>query len=210
METTCIGCVDIILTLGSEGTQLDTDRLICLSVSLSVCPSVSLSICPSLCLAVRVAFWISMWFPWLRTAHTSVCHRVKSPESQYNLFVYLSGHRWAFFNFCIYINLWCGVQRRDAYISSAVQLSLYSLCVCLYISMSSLPRQFLEVLCVDHNCAQHMRPQAMGSNPLSSRIICLSVYPSVRLSVYGSFVFFCIGFQCEVLLQEAFIPTQGS
>ena len=72
-----------------------------------------------------------------------------------------------------------------------------------YASLSSFPCRLLVIICVDRNCVQHMRLQAMGSNSLSGSIICLSICPSVRLFVQLSSrprYFFdfciCINFQC--------------
>ena len=73
------------------------------------------------------------------------------------------------------------------------------LSVCIYVSMSSCMHIFLTIIWVDRNCAQRIRPQAMGSNPLIVSIIGLSVRPSVRPSGcprdFCDF-FICIIFEC--------------
>ena len=104
---------------------------------------------------------------------------------------------------------------------SGFQLSLYdhpylclsvSLSLCLYVAISGHMHYSLEIICADHNYTQCMWPQAIGSNPLSGSIICLSVFPYICLVVRGPseiFVFILIsslGFQCH----NAFIPTAGS
>ena len=85
-----------------------------------------------------------------------------------------------------------GVQCRDAFIPSGVQISLY---VSLYIYLSCCPHRFLATNRAACNYAQSRSMQVTGSNPLSSSII----RPSVRLSGNSrAFFDFCIIiiFQC--------------
>ena len=64
---------------------------------------------------------------------------------------------------------------------------------------------------VARNCAQRMRPQGTGSNPLSGSIICPSVCPVVRPVVRGPFCDFCICILISTLggpeCRDAFIST---
>ena len=53
----------------------------------------------------------------------------------------------------------------------------------------------IKFIHADHKCAQHMRPQAMGSNPLSLSRICLYVCPSVRLRAFCDFISVCLVIQ---------------
>ena len=70
---------------------------------------------------------------------------------------------------------------------NGVQSSLYAH---LSVSLSGRPCHFLVIICMASNCVQHMRPQAMGSNPLSGSIICMSFRPSLRLVIHRPFVVF--------------------
>ena len=93
------------------------------------------------------------------------------------------------------------------YLRLSVYLSLY-----ISVSLSGHPRRFLAIIHVACNCAQRIRLQAMGSNPLSGSIICPSVRTPVHPVVRGPFsvivfVFIsCVGFQ----RRDSFIPTVGS
>ena len=84
-------------------------------------------------------------------------------------------------------------------------MSLY-----LYLSVhtSVRPCHFWAIIHVARNCAQCMRPQTTGSNPLSGSIICPSVRPVVR----GPFVVFVFVLISSVGVQRrnSFIPTLGS
>ena len=55
--------------------------------------------------------------------------------------------------------------------------------ICLSVSLSSRLRRFLYIIHTARNCAQGMRMQATGSNPLSGSII----FPSVRPVIHGPF-----------------------
>ena len=99
-----------------------------------------------------------------------------------------------------------GVQHRDSFVNTMgskgpqwcpvehICLSI-SLSLCLYVSIFGLPHCFLAIICATHNCAQRMRPQATGSNPLSGSIICPSVCPSILPWDFCGFCI-CINFHC--------------
>ena len=61
--------------------------------------------------------------------------------------------------------------------------------ICLSVSLSSRLRCFLYIIHTARNCAQGMRMQATGSNPLSGSIILPSVRP---FSCPWAFWYFCI------------------
>ena len=96
---------------------------------------------------------------------------------------------------------------------SEVQLSLYVnpsfypyVCISVFLSVRS--HHFLAIICTACNCAQPMRPQAMGSNPLSVCIICPSVRLSVRPRAFSD-SFTSINSQCgdNILLYNKCIAT---
>ena len=82
-----------------------------------------------------------------------------------------------------------------------VELICLSVCLsvspslCIYVFLSVHPRQFLEIICAAHTCAQCIRPQAIGSNPLIVSIIFPYVCPYVHPWAFCGFCMY-IKFQC--------------
>ena len=130
-----------------------------------------------------------------------------------------------FCDFGIFINFQCGspaswciyylfphwgpedlVRSNREYMSFYMYVSLY-LCVSLCLSVWSYVSIFGNNKSAARNCAVSMRPQATGSNPLSSII----KFPSIQSStcLLKCFVF-VLKFQCGVQRRDAFIPTLGS
>ena len=99
------------------------------------------------------------------------------------------------------------------------------LSVYLYVSLSSHPCRFLEIICTARNCAQRIWPQATGSDSLSGNIIFPYVRTSVRPVVREPFTIFYL-YSIVLILEmininititsvgvqhsDAFIPTLGS
>ena len=132
----------------------------------------------------------------MQASHAAEGHGVKSPEWQYNMSVRPSLHPSSrpqeFCDFVFVLISSIGVQCRDAFIPSGVQISLY---VSLYIYLSCCPHRFLATNRAACNYAQIRSMQVTGSNPLSSSII----RPSVHLYDNSrAFLDFCIIiiFQC--------------
>ena len=119
------------------------------------------------------------------------------------LSVHPSGCLWAFCKFCICTNFQCGgPASRCIYSRNRVQSSLYvhlSLCpsICISTFYSCHPHRFLVTIFAAHNCAQRIRPQAMGAHPLSCIIVCSSVHTSSCPYDFCDFCI-CIDLQCVV------------
>ena len=111
----------------------------------------------------------------------------------FRTYICLSSHPWAVCDFCICIHFQCGGQAlRFIYPHTGVQRTPvgsiqdymhFSLYFCLSVSISGFRIVFWKSKCAAYNCTQCMRPQATGSNSRSGSIICLSVCPSVHMSV---------------------------
>ena len=99
----------------------------------------------------------------------------------------------------------------QAYMSARLSVCL-SVCLslCLSVSLYNRPRRFLAIIRAACNCAQRMRPQATGSNPLSGSIICPSVRLSGRMRQFCNFGIFVLISSVGVQRHDAFTPTLGS
>ena len=80
--------------------------------------------------------------------------------------------------------------------------------VSLFLFLSSRPHHFLVIICAANNCAQHMLPQATGSNPLRGSIICLSIRLSIPLQAFCDFCIY-INFQCGGPVLQCIYPHIG-
>ena len=98
------------------------------------------------------------------------------------------------------------------YLHTEAQLRL---CVCMYVCLFICLSMFVSGnnKSVSWNCAQSMQAQAMGSNPLSGSIICLSVRPSVRFSsglLRFWYLYLIVLILCRWLQLLLLIPVWGS
>ena len=158
-----------------------------------------LFVCFSIFLYVRLFFCASVWssasnFDDNKNVTHNFTQRMRPQATDSNILsgiivypsVHTSGCPWAFCNFFICIHYLGGFQSRNSFIPTLgsegpqcgpVKLmcpSVY-LSISLYISLTGCLHRFLEIICAAHNCAQHIWPQATGSNPLNGSRICLSV-----------------------------------
>ena len=115
----------------------------------------------------------------------------------------------------------------QAYRSVCLSVCMYvSTSFHLSVSLSGRLHHFLVIICADRKFAQRMRPQDMGSNPLSGSIICppvrSSAHPFVH-QIFANFVFVFNSFNnlemititinitsVGVQRRNTFIPTLGS
>ena len=84
-----------------------------------------------------------------------------------------------------------------------VTIELICLCICLVACVT-----FWWSKRVDQNCAQHMRLQVTGSNPLGDSIIFPSVLPSGRPQPFCDFGI-CINYQCGSPVSRCIYPPVG-
>ena len=175
--------ISIIPTLGSGGPQSGPVKHICLSLCL--CVSVSVGSSASL-------FGEHLRGPYFSAAHAAAGHRFRSIISTVVLYPHTGvrrtpvGSSWAYMSVSLHICL--------------VELICPSLCLSVYLSLCPVVLvDFWRSKRAARNCAQRMRPQATGSNPLSGSIICPSVRSSAGLLQF-LYLYSCPAWESSVVM----------